>query len=571
MFNTSLSKAQANRYILFFLAGWTLLNTLQAATLGVHPDEAYYWIYSRFLDWGYYDHPPMVALFIRLGDSIMQTELGLRLLTVISSTVSVYLLWLIVKRYNTDARWFVALVSGLLAFHIYGFITTPDVPLLLFTILFYYVYQHYLEKNNWAYALLLAVVIALLLYSKYHGVLVLLLTLLANSKILLRPSFYLIPVVAALLYLPHILWQINHNYPSVNYHLFERSSADVFSTARVFEFIPGQLLIAGPLIGWFLFYYGFGKKPLSTFTRCLLFNSIGIFAFFWFNTIKGNVQPHWTLIGFVPLILLVLIRLSDAPVQPKWLYKLALANTALIIVFRLVLIAGIPAVKKLAFLETYYGYDEWAQETKKKVGDAYVIMPVGFQSASKYNYYTHSLKGFSYDASNYRRTQYDMWPIEDSMQNKRAFYTTPYRLGGSETDSIKTDKDTWFGFWVDSVRTYQKVDIRTDKYDLTARPGELMKFNLQIINPYNTLVNFANPKQGSQVTLVACFYQGDNGIFEYAPHNFNDIVITPHNKVNYTFAAKAPTKKGKYELIFSLCTTPFLGGRNSRIVNFTVQ
>jgi hypothetical protein len=21
-------------------------------------DEAYYWVYSKFLDWGYFDHPP---------------------------------------------------------------------------------------------------------------------------------------------------------------------------------------------------------------------------------------------------------------------------------------------------------------------------------------------------------------------------------------------------------------------------------------------------------------------------------------------------------------------------------
>ncbi|WP_295768007.1 glycosyltransferase family 39 protein [uncultured Mucilaginibacter sp.] len=569
MFKTTLSNAQANRYILFFLAGWTLLNTLQAATLGVHPDEAYYWIYSRFLDWGYYDHPPMVALFIRVGDSLIKTELGLRMLTVIASTVSVYLLWLIAKRYQTDARWFMLLISGLLAFHIYGFITTPDAPLLLFTILFYYVYLQYLEKNNFVYALILSIVIVLMLYSKYHGVLVLLLTLVANPKLFTRSSFYCIPVVAALLYLPHILWQVNHNYPSVNYHLFERSS-DVYRVSRTFEFIPGQLLIAGPLIGWFLFYYGFSKKPVDAFTRCLTFNSAGIFIFFWFNTIKGNVQPHWTLIGFVPLILLVLIRLASVPQIPHWLYKLAIANAALVIAFRLILIPGFPAIKKLAFLETYFGYDTWAQQIKHKVGNAYVIMPVGFQSASKYNYYTHSLKGFSYDASNYRRTQFDLWPIEDSMQNKRAFYTGPIQLNGAETDSIKTGKDIWVGFWVDKVRTYQKVDIKTDSYKITAHPGQVINFKLQISNPYNRQLSFANNAY-SKVELLACFYQGDDGIFETAGSNFNGITITPHQTANYTFAAKAPLKKGKYELIFSIRTTPFNGGRNSRAINFTVQ
>ena len=43
-------------------------------------DEAYYWLYSKYLAWGYYDHPPMVAAFIWIGDHIMHNELGLRLL-----------------------------------------------------------------------------------------------------------------------------------------------------------------------------------------------------------------------------------------------------------------------------------------------------------------------------------------------------------------------------------------------------------------------------------------------------------------------------------------------------------
>src|ERR1700761_2577320 len=83
--------------IWYFLLCWTLFNALQAYTLELHADEAYYWIYSRFLDWGYFDHPPIVALFIRAGDSLMHNELGLRLITVLTSTASIYILWLILK------------------------------------------------------------------------------------------------------------------------------------------------------------------------------------------------------------------------------------------------------------------------------------------------------------------------------------------------------------------------------------------------------------------------------------------------------------------------------------------
>src|SRR3979490_3190704 len=43
-------------------------------------DEAYYWMWSKHLAGGYYDHPPMVAFVIRAGTMIAgDTELGVRL------------------------------------------------------------------------------------------------------------------------------------------------------------------------------------------------------------------------------------------------------------------------------------------------------------------------------------------------------------------------------------------------------------------------------------------------------------------------------------------------------------
>ncbi|WP_345949051.1 glycosyltransferase family 39 protein [Mucilaginibacter sp. PAMB04274] len=571
MFNTTLSKNTSAKYITYFILGWTVLNLLQAATLGIHSDEAYYWMYSRFLDWGYYDHPPMVALFIRMGDALIPNELGLRLMTVISSSLSAYLLWLIARRYRADARWFVILFCGVFAFNIYGFTTTPDAPLLLFSVLFYYVYQQYLEKDSWPLALLLGVVIALLLYSKYHGVLLLFFTLLANLKVLKRLTFWVIPVLTVLLYLPHILWQVNHGYPSVNYHLFERSSA-VYEFSRTLQYIPAQLLMAGPLVGWLLFYYSSRVKVKDAFIRCLVFNAAGMFIFFWLNTAKGNVQPHWTLIGFVPLLLLVLIRLKQTIVQPVWAYRLAFINAAIIVLFRVMLIAGVPFVKNLPTVKNYFYHDEWAAHIKQKAGNNYVIMPLGFQPASKYNYYTRSLKGFSYDVFDYRRTQYELWPIEDSLQHKKAYYLVTYPLHGPGVDSINTKLGMWYGKWVNNVRTYQKIDILSDRYKVTARPGEAVTFKLQLVNPYSYTVNFGGTRQKDSTVLRACFYEGEEqAILRRADPSFNQLIIPSHQKANYTLTVKAPNVKGKYDLIFSIRTTPFPGGRNSRIVTFTVQ
>ena len=50
---------------------------LVAATVGLSPDEAYYWTWSQELAAGYHDHPPAVAWLVRIGTEILGTsELG---------------------------------------------------------------------------------------------------------------------------------------------------------------------------------------------------------------------------------------------------------------------------------------------------------------------------------------------------------------------------------------------------------------------------------------------------------------------------------------------------------------
>src|SRR3954471_19946594 len=57
-----------------------VLRCLAAGFTPLTFDEAYYWMWSKHLSFGYYDHPPMVALVIRLGTVIAgDTEFGVRL------------------------------------------------------------------------------------------------------------------------------------------------------------------------------------------------------------------------------------------------------------------------------------------------------------------------------------------------------------------------------------------------------------------------------------------------------------------------------------------------------------
>jgi hypothetical protein len=569
--NTVNHSFRSDKVILYFLLFWTVLNAIQAYTLELQGDEAYYWLYAKYLAWGYFDHPPMVALFIRIGDIIMHNELGLRLLTVLTSSASIYILWLILKKYAVDPVAFILVISGIFIFHIYGFTTTPDVPLFFFTVLFYFFYQQYIDKDDWGLAVILGIIVACLLYSKYNAVLLIGFTLLANVKLLKRWSFWLIVLLAVVFYIPHILWQVQHGYPSINYHLFERS-ARVYDFTNTFSYLPGQLLMAGPLIGWFLFYKAFSIRVKNAFIRCLLVNCAGTLIFFFISSIKGEVQPHWTFILFAPLVMLVLINFKQVGGRPKWFLPLAIINLIIIIAVRFIVIAGFGFAKTYGHLKSYYGFKDWSYAVKQKAGNAYVVMNEGFQNPSKYDYYTNSLKCFAYDTWYYRRTQFDIWPMEDSIQHKRVYYLTYYHIKGLTTDSIKLTAGTWYGCWVDDARTYQKVNFETASYNVTASPGQKAVFDLTVTNPYHYPINFSDKGYLHPVILQACLFKGSSFInAQKAEDGYKNIVLKPGESTHYIFTVIAPLEKGNYDLLFSLRTEPFPGSKNSRIINLTIK
>lgn len=561
----------ADKYVWYFLLIWTFLNVIQAYFLELHADEAYYWVYSKFLDWGYFDHPPMVAIFIRIGDSLLNNALGLRLMTVITSTISLYVLWLILRKYAIAAKWFIIVVSGILIFHVYGFTSTPDAPLFLFAALFFFFYQRYTETDKMSLAVAIGLVLVGLLYSKYHGVLLVFFTLLSNPKLFARKSLYVIAVIVVMGYLPHIIWQVQHDYPSVNYHLFDRSSEHYESEFTV-GYLLGQLLVAGPLVGWFWFYRVIKVKSNDVFVRGLLFNFYGILGFFLFSTLKGNVQPQWTLVAYLPLLLLTLISLKQMERIPRWVLPLSVLNLLLILFVRIGLLFNLPVLNKISVLKKYHGNKEWALNLKEKAGDAYIIFYDGFQEPSKYNYYTNSLKGFTYDSKTYRKTQYDIWPIEDSLQHQRVYIALEHPVPGITTDSIPTPKKMFFGGWIDEVRTYQKVKIEVPSYKLDVKPGEAVRMELTISNPYAFPIDFGDAGYKHHAFLKACFLQDGNEVsVQTAGDDFNKIHLLPGQQIGYPMTIYAPSQKGNYELVFSIQTSPFPGPRNNRFIKFNVE
>ncbi len=122
------SRAVALGLVLYAVA----LRLLYMGSVELLPEETYYWNYSRHLDIGYLDHPPMVAWLIRLGTGVFgQTEFGVRAGALCCAVVASFFTYRLTRNLFGDAAAVRALLlaQALPYFFLSGFLITPDAPL----------------------------------------------------------------------------------------------------------------------------------------------------------------------------------------------------------------------------------------------------------------------------------------------------------------------------------------------------------------------------------------------------------------------------------------------------------
>jgi hypothetical protein len=420
---------------------FTLFNLVQAAFTGLLHDEAYYWVYSQNLDWGYFDHPPMVAVFIA-ADWLWHHPLMTRLISVLGMSVALWFVYFRVAKSWKPLPFFLIFLS-LALLSSYSFLIVPDTPLILFSIAFFISLRSYLEKDSWKNAAWLMLWVALLFYSKYHAVLWVLFTLIAWPALFRRPSFYVITLGAVALCLPHILWQVEHDFISLQFHLQDRSQAPYQFTNST-EYLLGQLLIIGPLTFWFWFNRMSRPEKGNAWERILVFNFWGVLAFFFLMTFKGRVEANWTVMAHVPAFLLLISHPFHFEKRiEKIFYKLSLATVCILVVLRVSLMLPIHQWISIPIKSEFFAWKEWAMEIQAKAEGRSVVFASSYQRPSLYMFYT-SDTAISHNSVHYRANQYDLWDYAKGMEGKEVLYVTRNQMEKFDTDLFSADGQLWY-------------------------------------------------------------------------------------------------------------------------------
>jgi hypothetical protein len=500
-------KAERNQRILMavLLCLWFTLNLLQACFTELAHDEAYYWMYSRFPAWGYFDHPPMVAMLIRAGYFLIENELGVRILFCLLGTLTLLLTYKI----SDGTPWLFMLIASAIVLvhtHVAGFLAIPDVPLVFFTALFFYLYRRYLEKDTVWLATGLAIAIAGMFYSKYHGLLVVIFVFLSNLSLVKRKSAWLIVGLVTLVLLPHVLWQIRHGFPTLQYHLVSRS--DGFVPGNIWNYLFSQVLVAGPLVAPLVLYFSLTFKPSGLFDRSLKFTLVGFLVFFFVSSFRDHIEAHWTAAAFVPMIVLAHTALSRQKKAAKWLTGLALPSLLLILFLRtIVAFDRIP--DPLKRLDEFNGWRKWAGRIKETAGGRKVAFLNKYQFAAKYTFYTGDFSCTVNDVFA-RKNQYTLWQFEDSLTGQ------PVMLYGSpEPDgTLPSPMNHEFGYsFIENYQPLNRLTLETILLSQDVKAGDTLSILCRIRNPVSYSFRFSRTgKYKPVLTSAICnkdgsFYQ----------------------------------------------------------------
>ena len=341
----------------------SILNIIQGSYTELLPDEAYYWVYSQYMNWGFFDHPPLVAVWVTISDFLFTEELGVRFFSAISFSLMMYLVWVTIDHPSKNKySWlFLLLFLSTALLNVYGFITTPDTPLLFFFSLFLWAYKLYLTKKNTLVYFILSIAITGMMYSKYQGILVIFFIFLSNWKLVKDYKIWLACFGALIFYMPHMYWQYINDFPSIRYHLYERASVATYKFEYTLMHIVNAIAILG--FTFIIIYKAFfkGIKNNDIFHRGLNSIVLGFFFFFLAASFRGHVQAQWIAPIMLPLILITFNYLIEHKKSLNLFYYLALTNITIILFVRIIIAnEGIIPIKL-----DFHGNKQWTLKVKK--------------------------------------------------------------------------------------------------------------------------------------------------------------------------------------------------------------
>ncbi|MDX1908933.1 MAG: glycosyltransferase family 39 protein [Bacteroidia bacterium] len=458
---------RVDRQTLVFLtiAGWGCLNLIQSGTTELFHDEAYYWLFSHFPAIGYFEHPPMIAWLIRVGTEVLPGEWGVRLMPVLMGMGVWGLLWLLSG--GEDSLLFFALAASMAVMHIGGFFASPDAALAFFAATFWVGWKRYLAHDSYLNACLAGLAATGMLYSKYHGAMLLFFVWLSWPAVLRRRTLWPALALGLTLCLPLIYWLYEQRLGTFAFHLTDRVRRP-WGPDFLLNYLGGQVGLVGPLISLLLLPAAVLYRPEDRFMRALKFVALGIPLFLLLLSFRTWIEANWAAAAYAPVLLLGHRYMSRHQHWRRWGLWLATVSVVLLLGVRIHLASPFLPLK---FRSETGGWNAWADTLARVASPDVAVFLNSYQHPSKYRFYSGKV---SYALSNalYHPTQFDLWGAADSLEGRSVVLFSRYPYPGMDL-AVETTQGRWYYQRMASFRNYGRIQLSLEDTRRVFPQGDL--------------------------------------------------------------------------------------------------
>jgi dolichol-phosphate mannosyltransferase len=418
------------------------LRVLYAAQVELLPEETYYWNYSRHLDIGYLDHPPMVAWLIRGGTLLFgSTELGVRCGALCCGAVAALFLCRLTLNLVGEGYGLATLVFSMALpyFFMSGVLMTPDAPLTAAWAASLYFLERALIAGRPRAWLGAGLAMGLGLLSKYTIGLLGLATVLfmlvdaPSRRWFRRWEPYAAVLLTACVFMPVIVWNAEHHWASFVFQTARRlAEAPRFSLQRLIGAAALLLTPTGLLAAGFFFFGGWARGRGIRYLQFAVAIPVGVFMAF---SLRHDVKLDWTGAPWTAALPLIATGLFESAVTPggmaRWLRTAwpptLIGLLALYAVGWIYLVFGIPAVGysehtellPVGWRDFAHQVDGLADEVRARLGNRLLIVGMDrYAIASELTFYSNDPARAIGDVSSghlfgYLGLMYEQWfPLE---------------------------------------------------------------------------------------------------------------------------------------------------------------
>ncbi len=429
-------------FVVFLAAGCNLgfLNTYN-----LHPDEAYFWVWSRHLSPGYFDNSPMVAYVIRLFTTFGQTEFWIRFPAFLSWLffLGVVYFWTQKIYQSKAAAYLGVLITVFVPLVATGsHLMTTDIPMVFWTSLTWYFLYIAVEEEKPYVWYVVGILLGLSLLAKLQAALTLFAVCL---MLLIRPlkrfwftgkEPYWAVLIGITIFTPVLYWNSLHQWAMFKFS-FQHGIHRTIMFQHLLEFWGGQLLVFSFLF-IALFYYTTKNllhwKDLATQDAFLIGCFLPIFGFFSLTSLTYTALANWPAVAYLPAIVFLAGQLNKTwqkfQFKQRKLMVLFLGASFLISLLALT-IARYPGLlinnlqihlpeSMIAANNNFFGWDEIAQKIDTlsiqkfpfRKNPIPVFCDGSYQTASELEFYLKTpVKVFTTREA--RHSQFDYWLMEE--------------------------------------------------------------------------------------------------------------------------------------------------------------